>query len=305
MSTGITLVLSTLGMDTAAESASLEASLLLLQANKRIHKIPVTQATIKNLYTKGFIWQVFIVLIEYLQERIVPTLTFVGRYFPVDMKHILQVIQEDQILKVCIALLIGTVLGLEREYKRKAAGMRTMTLICVSSAIFTILSAELGYPNSPDRVASNILTGVGFIGAGVIFKNDYTIDGITTAASIWIAAALGMAVGMSQYVLAVGGLAGALIVLILMEFTEKSIAEVNDKRYYIIYFHEDKFQEVDIEHILRNFGLKYKRMFIVRKADLIELSYTVRGNRSKMEQLDEFLLQNKSITEFQIQLNPF
>lgn len=226
------------------------------------------------------------------------------KLFPHNMKHVVQIIQEDQILKVCVALLIGTLLGLEREYKRKAAGMRTMTLICLSSTLFTILSAELGYPNSPDRVASNILTGVGFIGAGVIFKNDYTIDGITTAASIWIAAALGMAIGMSQYVLAVGGLAGALIVLILMEFTEKSIAEVNDKRYYIIYFHEDKFPEVDIEHILRNFGLKYKRMFIVRKADLIELSYTVRGNRSKMEQLDDFLLQNKSVTEFQVQQNP-
>lgn len=233
-----------------------------------------------------------------------PTLTFVTGYFPFNMRHLLQTIEEDQILKVCIALLIGAILGLEREYKRKAAGMRTMTLICLSSTIFTILSAELGYPNSSDRVASNILTGVGFIGAGVIFKNDFTIDGITTAASIWIAAALGMAIGMSQYVLAVGGLAGALIVLILMEFTEKSIAEINDKRYYTIYFHEEKFPQVDVEHILNTFGLKYKRMLTVRKEDLIEVNYTVRGNRSKMERLDEFLLQNKHISQFQVQLNP-
>ncbi|WP_212004333.1 MgtC/SapB family protein [Chitinophaga sp. HK235] len=220
------------------------------------------------------------------------------------MKHVLQIIQEDQVLKVCIALLAGAILGLEREYKRKAAGMRTMTLICVSSAIFTILSAELGFPGSPDRVASNILTGVGFIGAGVIFKNEYTIDGITTAASIWIAAALGMAIGMSQYVLAATGLIGALIVLILMEFTEKSIAEVNDKRYYIIFFHEDKLPQLNIEHILNTFGLKYKRVLIMRKGDQIEVNYTVRGNRSKMERLDEFLLQNEHISQFQVQLNP-
>lgn len=220
------------------------------------------------------------------------------------MKHILQTIEDDQLLKVLIALLAGALLGLEREYKRKAAGMRTMTLICMSSAVFTILSAELGYPNSADRVASNILTGVGFIGAGVIFKNDYTIDGITTAASIWIAAALGMAIGMSQYLLALAALAGALIVLILMEFIEMKIAETNDKRYYIIYFYEENFPQVDVEHILKTFGLKFNRMLIMRKDNLIEVNYNIRGHRSKMERLDDFLLQNKSILQFQVQLNP-
>src|SRR5690242_15513119 len=109
---------------------------------------------------------------------------------------IFQAVEQHQLLKVLIALLVGGLLGLEREYRHKAAGMRTLTLICLGSTLFTMLSAELGYPSSPDRVASNILTGVGFIGAGVIFKGDYTIDGITTAATIWIASALGIAIGM-------------------------------------------------------------------------------------------------------------
>ncbi|NLR77645.1 MgtC/SapB family protein [Chitinophaga eiseniae] len=220
------------------------------------------------------------------------------------MKHVLQIIEEDQLLKILIALLVGSLLGIEREYKRKAAGMRTMTLICIGSTVFTILSAEMGFPNSPDRVASNILTGVGFIGAGVIFKGDFTIDGITTAASIWIAAALGMAVGMSQYWLAAAALAGSLVVLILLEYVEKSIADINDKRVYTIYFYEDKSPHPDVEATLQSFHLKYKKMLTVRKENVIEMNYAVRGHRDKMEQLDEFLLQQKDIFEYQIQANP-
>ena len=220
------------------------------------------------------------------------------------MKHVLQIIEQDQLLKVLIALVMGALLGLEREYKRKAAGMRTMTLICMSSTVFTILSAELGYPNSADRVASNILTGVGFIGAGVIFKGDYTIDGITTAASIWIAAAVGMAIGMSQYWLAGAALAGSLVVLILLEFVEKKIAEANDKRLYTIFFYEEKFPHIDVENILQGFQLKYKKVMIVRKENLIEVNYTVHGHRRKMEQLDDFLLQNRNIYRYRVQANP-
>ncbi|NSL86536.1 MgtC/SapB family protein [Chitinophaga solisilvae] len=220
------------------------------------------------------------------------------------MKHIQQIIEEDQLLKLLIALVIGAILGLEREYKRKPAGMRTMTLICMSSAVFTILSAEIGYPNSPDRIASNILTGVGFIGAGVIFKNDFTIDGITTAASIWMAAAIGMAIGMSQYMLAVCAMAGTLVVLILLEFLERRIARTNDKRIYTIFFYEDRFPHVDMEHTLNTFGLIFNMMMIVRKENMIEVNYAVRGHRSKMEQLDEFLLQNKNISQFEVQNNP-
>ena len=232
-----------------------------------------------------------------------PTRTFVAIYFH-RMRHVLQIIEEDQLLKVLIALVMGALLGLEREYKRKAAGMRTMTLICMSSTVFTILSAELGFPNSADRVASNILTGVGFIGAGVIFKGDYTIDGITTAASIWIAAAVGMAVGMSQYWLATAALAGSLIVLIGLEFGERKIAEMNDKRLYTIYFYEEKFPHMDVENILQGFHLKYKKMMIVRKENIIEVNYTVRGHRDNMEQLDNYLLDNKNIFQYEVQSNP-
>ena len=216
----------------------------------------------------------------------------------------LEIIENDQLLKVLIALLMGAALGLEREYKRKAAGMRTMTLICMSSAVFTILSAKLGFPGSPDRVASNILTGVGFIGAGVIFKNDYTIDGITTAASIWIASAIGMAVGMSNYLLAFTALAGSLVVLVALELIEKKIEDVNDKRLYTIYFYEEKAPHLDVEKLLQEYKLKHRRVLIVRKENMIEVNYEVRGARKKMEELDQFLLRNNNIFQYQVHANP-
>ncbi|MCW3465638.1 MgtC/SapB family protein [Chitinophaga nivalis] len=220
------------------------------------------------------------------------------------MKHLMQIIQEDQLLKVLIALLMGAILGLEREYKRKAAGMRTMTLICVSCTVFTILSAEMGYPASADRIASNILTGVGFIGAGVIFKGDYAIDGITTAATIWVAAAIGMAVGMSQYLLAGSTLVAGIVVLIGMEYLEFRVAIINDKKLYTIFYYEEKFPQDDLETVLQQYKLKYKRMLIMRKEDIIEVNYAVRGHRDQLRQLDSYLLQNKNIFEYKVQTNP-
>jgi len=221
------------------------------------------------------------------------------------MEEIIATIKEDYILKVALSLLMGAVIGLEREYKRKAAGMRTMTLICVSSAVFTILSVELGYPNSPDRVASNILTGVGFIGAGVIFKGEFAIDGITTAASIWIAAAIGMAIGMNEYWLALFTLAGAIAVLIALEYTERYIARINDKRVYCIQLNEPEMSYLELEKYFDSQKLKYKRMMIVRKENRTEVNYAIHGRREQMEALNMYLHQSREIHEYQIQTNPF
>ncbi|WP_291910614.1 MgtC/SapB family protein [Chitinophaga sp. CB10] len=221
------------------------------------------------------------------------------------MEEIIATIKEDYILKVALSLLMGAVIGLEREYKRKAAGMRTMTLICVSSAVFTILSVELGYPNSPDRVASNILTGVGFIGAGVIFKGEFAIDGITTAASIWIAAAIGMAIGMNEYWLALFTLAGAIAVLIALEYTERYIARINDKRVYCIQLIEPEMSYLELEKNFDSQKLKYKRMMIVRKENRTEVNYAIHGRREQMEALNMYLHQSREIHEYQIQTNPF
>jgi len=100
--------------------------------------------------------------------------------------------------RLLISFGIGTAIGLEREYRSKAAGLRTMIMICLGSTIFTQLSISLGGSN-PDRIAASIVSGIGFLGAGVIFKDGLSVSGITTATTIWITAALGMAVGVGEY----------------------------------------------------------------------------------------------------------
>jgi putative Mg2+ transporter-C (MgtC) family protein len=102
---------------------------------------------------------------------------------------------QELIIRFLLALLCGAIIGAEREYRNKSAGFRTMILISLGACFFTFISQLIGGSNSPDRIASNIVSGIGFIGAGVIFKGDNTINGITTAATIWVVAAVGMGIG--------------------------------------------------------------------------------------------------------------
>ena len=117
------------------------------------------------------------------------------------------------ILRLFLSLIFGAIIGFEREYRSKAAGFRTITIISLGSTLFTICSFKLGGHANPDRIASNIITGMGFIGAGVIFKEGVSISGLTTAATIWIAAAIGMTLGIGEYPIACTTLVLALIVL--------------------------------------------------------------------------------------------
>lgn len=109
------------------------------------------------------------------------------------------------IVQLVLAAILGGVLGIEREYRDKPAGLRTYLLVCVGAALFTILSRE-GFQGStvdPTRIAANVVVGIGFIGAGAILHRKTKIEGLTTAAGLWIVAAIGMAVGSQYYVVAI------------------------------------------------------------------------------------------------------
>src|SRR5688572_27174223 len=97
------------------------------------------------------------------------------------------------LLRLLLVIIVGGLIGAEREYRSKSAGFRTMILICLGSFLFTTFSIQIGGLET-DRIASNIVTGIGFLGAGVIFKSENRINGLTTAAAIWAVAALGMGI---------------------------------------------------------------------------------------------------------------
>jgi len=125
-------------------------------------------------------------------------------------------------LRLALAAVLGGAIGLEREFHRKPAGLRTNMLISLGSALFAILSVELGAgAGSPDRIAAQVVTGIGFLGAGAILRTGENVHGLTTAATIWVNAAIGMAAGLGSYTVATVSAAITLIVLALLPFMER------------------------------------------------------------------------------------
>jgi putative Mg2+ transporter-C (MgtC) family protein len=123
----------------------------------------------------------------------------------------------DMVWRLLLAAGLGAAIGLEREYRQKPAGLRTNILIAVGSALFTILSLEATRNvGDPSRVAGQIVTGIGFLGGGAIMRNRNTVHGMTTAATIWVNAAIGVGAGMGQYSLAAFTAALTLVVLVLL-----------------------------------------------------------------------------------------
>ena len=124
-------------------------------------------------------------------------------------------IQLDILVRVTAALLLGAIVGIEREYRGHPAGVRTLAMVSVGSCIFTAAGLFLfpGHATDPTRIAAQVVTGVGFLGAGAIFRSEDGVKGLTTAATVWVVAAIGMATGFGLYVVAAGG---ALLVLIAL-----------------------------------------------------------------------------------------
>ena len=109
----------------------------------------------------------------------------------------------DMVLRLLMAAVIGGVIGFEREHAEKPAGLRTLLLVCVGSTLFTITSIY-GFGGASDaaRVAAGIVAGIGFLGAGTILRSEHGVVGITTAATIWTVAAIGLALGTGLYLVA-------------------------------------------------------------------------------------------------------
>jgi len=143
-------------------------------------------------------------------------------------------VMNSAVTRLLAASLLGGVIGLEREVKRRSAGVRTNLLICMGAAFFTLLSAILAGEGTTDksRIASNIVQGIGFLGAGLILHNRSRISGLTSAASVWVVASIGMACGAGLYMAAVIATAIVIIALALVGFLERN---ASIKIYSLVY----------------------------------------------------------------------
>lgn len=204
----------------------------------------------------------------------------------------------EDIRNILLALLIGALIGTEREYRSKSAGLRTMILVSLGSCLFTILSVRIGAPESADRIAANIITGIGFLGAGVIFKDENRVGGITTATTIWMVAALGMAIGAGHYQAAAVGTVAVLIILMLLAPMQGIIEKFNRSRQYRIvcpYRHETLQK---YEHLFRKYKLKATRGKQSKVGEMIVGSWNVNGPDKSHEKMIQHLLNDPDIREF-------
>jgi putative Mg2+ transporter-C (MgtC) family protein len=124
------------------------------------------------------------------------------------------------LVQIVLAVVLGALIGLEREAHDRPAGLRTHMLVCMGAAVFTIaaLNFSMGEGDSPSfaiNIAANIVVGIGFIGGGAIFKAENKVKGLTTAADLWVIAAVGMLVGLGSYLNAVAAAALIYVVLVL------------------------------------------------------------------------------------------
>ncbi len=153
----------------------------------------------------------------------------------------------EDLLKLGLAILVGGLIGFEREYRDKAAGFRTNILIAVGATLFTIFSLRVGHEVNPTRIAANIVTGIGFLGAGTIIREEGKISGLTTAATIWLTAALGMGIGAGEYAVTLLATTGILIVLWLFPFLEHWIDRIHHTATYEVSFiiNDEKWEQLN------------------------------------------------------------
>jgi putative Mg2+ transporter-C (MgtC) family protein len=196
----------------------------------------------------------------------------------------------DILLKLILAIVVGGAIGAEREYRSKSAGFRTLTLICLGSALFTVFSIMIGGVNNPDRIASNIATGIGFVGAGVIFKGDFGVNGITTAAMIWVTASLGMGIGAGYEWVSVFACVLILLMLFVFGRMENWIDRFNQMRNYKIVTSYKEVTMKRFEKCFESHHLKYKRSREIKTGENIMGEWFVRGKeKNHLEFIGEIL----------------
>lgn len=204
---------------------------------------------------------------------------------------------KNELLLIFISVMLGLFIGAEREYRNKSAGLRTFILVCFGSCLFTILSIKIGVAN-PDRLAANIITGIGFLGAGVIFKGENKIEGVTTATTIWATASIGMAVGSGYVYFSLLGTALVLIVLNALTYLQNFIDNYNKVREYKIGFNHSgdaRFCEV----LFKEHHLKYLLIKQQYTQGNITVTWRITGKNTNHEKLMKELIDDPRIIAYQ------
>jgi putative Mg2+ transporter-C (MgtC) family protein len=207
---------------------------------------------------------------------------------------------EETITKLIISIVIGVIIGGEREYRNKSAGLRTIILICLGSTIFTIISDHLGDSTGASRIAANVVTGIGFLGAGAIMREGLTISGLTTASTIWVAAALGISVGAGEYGLAFAAMGLVFVVLTLFGYLQNVFFKVINKNIELRLVFDSSSNKIDlIEAQMKLLHLKFSRKKEYRLQHDSYYQYDVTGKDDSLARLATFLNHDGDVKSFE------
>ncbi|MDO7743992.1 MAG: MgtC/SapB family protein [Pedobacter sp.] len=206
-------------------------------------------------------------------------------------------LETEDIISMFMSILCGGIIGFEREYKSKAAGFRTIILISLGSTIFTIVSGHGA--GSDDRVSANIITGIGFIGAGVIFKDQFSVRGLTTAAVIWTSAAIGMTTGIGYHALAFVFTIITLIILLLSTRIEQLISTMQKQKIISVTFRTPDFSLIkSLEAELNTKHLRIDPLEVSKDQDTLTVVWQVSGRKKYLVELNEKLAAIPDIISF-------
>lgn len=206
-------------------------------------------------------------------------------------------LETEDIISMFMSILCGGIIGFEREYKSKAAGFRTIILISLGSTIFTIVSGHGA--GSDDRVSANIITGIGFIGAGVIFKDQFSVRGLTTAAVIWTSAAIGMTTGIGYHALAFVFTIITLIILLLSTRIEQLISTMQKQKIISVTFRTPDFSLIkSLEAELSSKHLRIDPLEVSKDQDTLTVIWQVSGKKKHLVELNEKLAAIPDIISF-------
>jgi putative Mg2+ transporter-C (MgtC) family protein len=206
--------------------------------------------------------------------------------------------------RLVIALLIGGAVGLEREFKGKPAGMRTNMLICVGSCLIMIISIEIARSAvrtaDPGRIAAQVVTGIGFLGAGTIIRSRFHIVGLTTAATIWALSAIGLAVGAGYLLLSAVSALLITITLIFIGYVEDRLE--TKRSYHVIQVTIDRGDGVirEIMALFAGMNLSSEALEVIRSGDIWRATFEYASSHEKHRELVEKLSASpgvKGVTE--------
>lgn len=217
------------------------------------------------------------------------------------------------LFRLLLALVAGGIIGLERSYNGRPAGFRTHSLVCMSSAMLMLLTVHqwelLTHAPietirvDPTRMAQGIMTGIGFLGAGVIMKDSYTIRGLTTAASIWITASIGILIGMGYLVIAIAATVLSLGTLSLFRLLEARLPSLQFGQLSVRILRKNHLTEEDLLEVINYHGVtaQNRAYFVQDEGKYICYEMTIHTrHQPNFKKLAETLSQMEEILEFSV-----